>query len=258
MSNLGVLRNQIKAQLQEIEAEVERSAENIKKSLLDIDVSFDGGDVSKLTEDAKTYFKSIADIGDKDINLQFFKANEDITSFNTTIDRGQGILEKYSFSMNNLGQYVYNGGSIIDKSGKEFSEVTAKAAEFQSKLESLKSTYNDFLSGTSAENPFKALVEGIDFNNITDKESLDTMAAKFQKATEMAKAFNTELSQSVGSQKLSQYLKELPADIDYLEEKFPWGKLQNSRRCISVIPGYAGTNHPDRADKRSIQENPVI
>lgn len=221
VSNLGVLRNQIKAQLPEIEAEVERSAENIKKSLLDIDVSFDGGDVSKLTEDAKTYFKSIADIGDKDINLQFFKnANEDITSFNTTIDRGQGILEKYSFSMNNLGQYVYNGGSIIDKSGKEFSEVTAKAAEFQSKLESLKSTYNDFLSGTSAENPFKALVEGIDFNNITDKESLDTMAAKFQKATEMAKAFNTELSQSVAGQKLSQYLKELPADIDYLEEKF--------------------------------------
>lgn len=221
VSNLGVLRNQIKAQLPEIEAEVERFAENIKKSLLDIDVSFDGGDVSKLTEEAKNYFKSIAGIEDKDINLQFFKnANEEITSFNATIDRGQGILEKYSFSMNNLGQYVYNGGSIIDKSGKEFSEVTVKAAEFQSKLELLKSTYKDFLSGTSAENPFKALVEGIDFNNITDKESLDTMAAKFQKATEMAKAFNTELSQSGAGQKLSQYLKELPADIDYLEEKF--------------------------------------
>lgn len=221
VSNLGVLRNQIKAQLPEIEAEVERSAENIKKSLLDIDVSFDGGDVSKLTEEAKNYFKSIAGIEDKDINLQFFKnANEEITSFNATIDRGQGILEKYSFSMNNLGQYVYNGGSIIDKSGKEFSEVTVKAAEFQSKLELLKSTYKDFLTGTSAENPFKALVDGIDFNNITDKESLDTMAAKFQKATEMAKAFNTELSQSGAGQKLSQYLRELPADIDYLEEKF--------------------------------------
>ncbi len=221
VSNLGVLRNQIKAQLPEIEAEVERFAENIKKSLLDIDVSFDGGDVSKLTEEAKNYFKSIAGIEDKDINLQFFKnANEEITSFNATVDRGQGILEKYSFSMNNLGQYVYNGGSIIDKSGKEFSEVTAKAAEFQSKLESLKSTYKDFLTGTSAENPFKALVEGIDFNNITDTESLDTMAAKFQKATEMAKAFNTELSQSGAGQKLSQYLKELPADIDYLEGKF--------------------------------------
>lgn len=221
VSNLGVLRNQIKAQLPEIEAEVERFAENIKKSLLDIDVSFDGGDVSKLTEEAKNYFKSIAGIEDKDINLQFFKnANEEITSFNATIDRGQGILEKYSFSMNNLGQYVYNGGSIIDKSGKEFSEVTVKAAEFQSKLELLKSTYKDFLSGTSAENPFKALVEGIDFNNITDKEALDTMATKFQKATEMAKAFNTELSQSGAGQKLSQYLKELPADIDYLEEKF--------------------------------------
>lgn len=221
VSNLGVLRNQIKAQLPEIEAEVERSAENIKKSLLDINVSFDGGDVSKLTEDAKTYFKSIADIEDKDINLQFFKnANEEITSFNATIDRGQGILEKYSFSMNNLGQYVYNGGSIIDKSGKEFSEVTVKAAEFQTKLESLKSTYKDFLTGTSAKNPFKALVEGIDFSNITDRDSLDAMAAKFRQATEMAKAFNTELSQSGAGQKLSQYLKELPADIDYLEEKF--------------------------------------
>lgn len=221
VSNLGVLRNQIKAQLPEIEAEVERSAENIKKSLLDINVSFDGGDVSKLTEDAKTYFKSIADIEDKDINLQFFKnANEEITSFNATIDRGQGILEKYSFSMNNLGQYVYNGGSIIDKSGKEFSEVTVKAAEFQTKLESLKSAYKDFLTGTSAKNPFKALVDGIDFSNITDRDSLDAMAAKFRQATEMAKAFNTELSQSGAGQKLSQYLKELPADIDYLEEKF--------------------------------------
>lgn len=221
VSNLGVLRNQIKVQLPEIEAEVERSAENIKKSLLDINVSFDGGDVSKLTEDAKTYFKSIADIEDKDINLQFFKnANEEITSFNATIDRGQGILEKYSFSMNNLGQYVYNGGSIIDKSGKEFSEVTVKAAEFQTKLESLKSTYKDFLTGTSAKNPFKALVDGIDFSNITDRDSLDAMAAKFRQATEMAKAFNTELSQSGAGQKLSQYLKELPADIDYLEEKF--------------------------------------
>lgn len=221
VSNLGVLRNQIKAQLPEIEAEVERSAENIKKSLLDIDVSFDGGDVSKLTEEAKNYFKSISGIEDKDINLQFFKnANEDITSFNATIDRGQGILEKYSFSMNNLGQYVYNGGSIIDKSGKEFSEVTVKAAEFQTKLESLKSTYKDFLTGTSAKNPFKALVDGIDFSNITDRDSLDAMAAKFRQATEMAKAFNTELSQSGAGQKLSQYLKELPADIDYLEEKF--------------------------------------
>ena len=221
VSNLGVLRNQIKAQLPEIEAEVERSAENIKKSLLDIDVSFDGGDVSKLTEEAKNYFKSIAGIEDKDINLQFFKnANEEITSFNATIDRGQGILEKYSFSMNNLGQYVYNGGSIIDKSGKEFSEVTAKAAEFQSKLELLKSTYKDFLTGTSAENPFKALVDGIDFSNISDRDSLDAMTVKFQKATEMAKAFNAELSQNGAGQKLSQYLKELPADIDYLEEKF--------------------------------------
>ena len=31
----------------------------------------------------------------------------------------RGIIEKYNFALNNMGQYVYSGGSIIDTTGKK-------------------------------------------------------------------------------------------------------------------------------------------
>jgi len=150
--------------------------------------------------------------------------------------------------MNDLGQYVYTGGSLIDQSGKEFSEVSAKAAEYQKKLEALKSTYQSFLQGDSANNPFKALVDGIDFSNITDKGSLDQMIAKFNEATAQAKAFNAEISKKASfnaAEKLKQYLTELPAQIDYLETKFKGANFQipdsvnqsfaSMRQCLQDI-----------------------
>lgn len=227
ISDLGTLRSQIKAQLPQIEAEVAQSAQNIKKSLLNIGVSFDNGNIEDLTKDVTTYFKSIAGIEDKDIDLKFFKnADEEVTRFTATLNKGQGEIEKYNFSLNSMGQYAYSGGSLIDKSGKEFSDVALKAAEFQTKLESLKRTYQSFLTGDSASNPFKALVDGIDFTNITDRSSLDEMIAKFQQATEQAKLFNYSLSNTGAAKKLDQYLKELPADLDYLESKFQGAKFK--------------------------------
>lgn len=227
ISDLGTLRSQIKAQLPQIEAEVAQSAQNIKKSLLNIGVSFDNGNIEDLTKDVTTYFKSIAGIEDKDIDLKFFKnADEEVTRFTATLNKGQGEIEKYNFSLNSMGQYAYSGGSLIDKSGKEFSDVALKAAEFQTKLESLKRTYQSFLTGDSASNPFKALVDGIDFTNITDRSSLDEMISKFQQATEQAKLFNYSLSNTGAAKKLDQYLKELPADLDYLESKFQGAKFK--------------------------------
>ena len=227
ISDLGTLRSQIKAQLPQIEAEVAQSAQNIKKSLLNIGVSFDNGNIEDLTKDVTTYFKSIAGIEDKDIDLKFFKnADEEVTRFTATLNKGQGEIEKYNFSLNSMGQYAYSGGSLIDKSGKEFSDVALKAAEFQTKLESLKRTYQSFLTGDSASNPFKALVDGIDFTNITDRSSLDEMIAKFRQATEQAKQFNSSLSNTGAAKKLDQYLKELPADLDYLESKFQGAKFK--------------------------------
>lgn len=227
ISDLGTLRSQIKAQLPQIEAEVAQSAQNIKKSLLNIGVSFDNGNIEDLTKDVTTYFKSIAGIEDKDIDLKFFRnADEEVTRFTATLNKGQGEIEKYNFSLNSMGQYAYSGGSLIDKSGKEFSDVALKAAEFQTKLESLKRTYQSFLTGDSASNPFKALVDGIDFTNITDRSSLDEMIAKFRQATEQAKQFNSSLSNTGAAKKLDQYLKELPADLDYLESKFQGAKFK--------------------------------
>ena len=227
ISDLGTLRSQIKAQLPQIEAEVAQSAQNIKKSLLNIGVSFDGGNIEDLTKDVTAYFKSIAGIEDKDIDLKFFKnADEEVSRFTATLNKGQGEIEKYTFSLNSMGQYVYSGGSLIDKSGKEFSDVALKAAEFQTKLESLKRTYQSFLMGDSASNPFKSLVDSIDFTNITDRSSLDEMISKFQQATEQAKQFNSSLSNTGAAEKLDQYLKELPADLDYLESKFQGAKFK--------------------------------
>lgn len=230
ITSIGQMREQIKAQMPQVTDEIEKNVSNIKKSLMEVDASFDHTGIEQLTSDVKQYFAALTGISDKDIKLQFFKdANEDVTSFNATLDRGQGILEKYSFAMNDLGQYVYTGGSLIDQSGKEFSEVSAKAAEYQKKLEALKSTYQSFLQGDSATNPFKALVDGIDFSNITDKGSLDQMIAKFNEATAQAKAFNAEISKKASfnaAEKLKQYLTELPAQIDYLETKFKGANFQ--------------------------------
>ena len=230
ITSIGQMREQIKAQMPQVTDEIKKNVSNIKKSLMEVDASFDHTGIEQLTSDVKQYFTALAGISDKDIKLQFFKdANEDVTSFNATLDRGQGILEKYSFTMNDLGQYVYTGGSLIDQSGKEFSEVSAKAAEYQKKLEALKSTYQSFLQGDSATNPFKALVDGIDFSNITDKGSLDQMIAKFNEATAQAKAFNAEISKKASfnaAEKLKQYLSELPAQIEYLETKFKGANFQ--------------------------------
>lgn len=249
ITSIGQMREQIKAQMPQVTDEIEKNVSNIKKSLMEVDASFDHTGIEQLTADVKQYFTALTGISDKDIKLQFFKdANEDVTSFNATLDRGQGILEKYSFTMNDLGQYVYTGGSLIDQSGKEFSEVSAKAAEYQKKLEALKSTYQSFLQGDSAANPFKALVDGIDFSNITDKGSLDQMIAKFNKATAQAKAFNAEISKKASfnaAEKLKQYLSELPTQIDYLETKFKGANFQipdsvnqsfaSMRQCLQDI-----------------------
>ncbi len=224
LSDIGVMREQIKAQMPQIEEEVKASAQNIKKSLMDIDVSFDSAGVGQLTEKVKGYFTSLDGISDENVKLQFFKnGNEDITSFNATIDKGRGIIEKYNFALNNMGQYVYSGGNIIDTTGKDFAALTTKASEYQQKLELLKTTYKDFLFGDSANNPFKQLVDSIDFTNITDRGSLDEMVAKLKQATEQAKTFNAEITKkwsSNAAEKLEQYIKELPADLDYLEAKF--------------------------------------
>ena len=249
ITSIGQMREQIKAQMPQVTDEIEKNVSNIKKSLMEVDASFDHTGIEQLTSDVKQYFTALAGISDKDIKLQFFKdANEDVTSFNATLDRGQGILEKYAFTMNDLGQYVYTGGSLIDQSGKEFSEVSAKAAEYQKKLEALKSTYQSFLQGDSAANPFKALVDGIDFSNITDKGSLDQMIAKFNEATAQAKAFNAEISKKASfnaAEKLKQYLSELPAQIEYLETKFKGANFQipddvsksftSMRQCLQDI-----------------------
>lgn len=223
-SDLAVMRTQLKAQLESINGDVSAEAQNIKKSLLDIDVSFGKGTISELTSQVKGYFTQLDGITDKDIKLQFNEnGNEEITKFSATLDKGKGIIQQYNFALNDMGQYVYAGSKVIDQSGKEFAEVSAKAAEFQSKLEGLKSTYKSFLSGDSTNNSFKSLVDSIDFSNISDKGSLDAMIAKYDQATEKAKSFNAEITKkwsSNAAEKLDQYIKELPSDLDYLESKF--------------------------------------
>lgn len=240
LSDIGVMREQIKAQMPQIEEEVKASAQNIKKSLMDIDVSFDSAGVEQLTEKVKGYFTSLDGISDENVKLQFFKnGNEDITSFNATIDKGRGIIEKYNFALNSMGQYVYSGGSIIDTTGKDFAALTTKASEYQQKLELLKTTYKDFLSGDSANNPFKKLVNSIDFSNITDRVSLDEMVSKLKQATEQAKTFNAEITKkwsSNAAEKLDQYIKELPADLDYLEAKF---KGANFKMPENIVQSFA-------------------
>ena len=240
LSDIGIMREQIKAQMPQIEEEVKASAQNIKKSLMDIDVSFDSAGVEQLTEKVKGYFTSLDGISDENVKLQFFKnGNEDITSFNATIDKGRGIIEKYNFALNNMGQYVYSGGNIIDTTGKDFAALTTKASEYQQKLELLKTTYKDFLSGDSANNPFKKLVDSIDFSNITDRGSLDEMVSKLKQATEQAKTFNAEITKkwsSNAAEKLDQYIKELPADLDYLEAKF---KGANFKMPENIVQSFA-------------------
>lgn len=240
LSDIGVMREQIKAQMPQIEEEVKASAQNIKKSLMDIDVSFDSAGVEQLTEKVKGYFTSLDGISDENVKLQFFKnGNEDITSFNATIDKGRGIIEKYNFALNSMGQYVYSGGSIIDTTGKDFAALTTKASEYQQKLELLKTTYKDFLFGDSANNPFKQLVDSIDFTNITDRGSLDEMVAKLKQATEQAKTFNAEITKkwsSNAAEKLEQYIKELPSDLDYLEAKF---KGANFKMTDNIVQSFA-------------------
>lgn len=240
LSDIGIMREQIKAQMPQIEEEVKASAQNIKKSLMDIDVSFDSNGVEQLTEKVKGYFTSLDGISDENVKLQFFKnGNEDITSFNATIDKGRGIIEKYNFALNNMGQYVYSGGSIIDTTGKDFAALTTKASEYQQKLELLKTTYKDFLFGDSANNPFKQLVDSIDFTNITDRGSLDEMVAKLKQATEQAKTFNAEITKkwsSNAAEKLEQYIKELPSDLDYLEAKF---KGANFKMPENIVQSFA-------------------
>lgn len=240
LSDIGIMREQIKAQMPQIEEEVKASAQNIKKSLMDIDVSFDSNGVEQLTEKVKGYFTSLDGISDENVKLQFFKnGNEDITSFNATIDKGRGIIEKYNFALNNMGQYVYSGGNIIDTTGKDFAALTTKASEYQQKFELLKTTYKDFLSGDSANNPFKQLVDSIDFTNITDRGSLDKMVAKLKQATEQAKTFNAEITKkwsSNAAEKLEQYIKELPSDLDYLEAKF---KGANFKMPENIVQSFA-------------------
>lgn len=257
LGGIGKMREQIKAQLPQLQTDIEQTAGKVKQSLLDVDISFDNGDINQLAADIKSYFSKLSGLSDQNIKLQFFKdAEEEVVSFSATLDKGQGIVEKYKFALNDMGQFVYAGGNLIDQSGKDYAEATTKAAQYQQKLEALKATYKSFLLGTAANNPFKAAVEGIDFTNITDKSSLEAMIDKFNEAEAKAKALNSELSKkwsSSGAEKLEQYIKELPQDIDYLESKFkganfaiPDNIKQSFEQMRQVLGQINQTDNPGR------------
>lgn len=231
VQGVGSMRVQIQQNLDSIPDDFQKAETKIKTLLLNINRSFDDtADFDKLTAEVKGYFQSLTGLSDKDIRLQFFKnANEDITSFSATLEKGQGIVEKYNFTLDNLGKFSYSGGNVIDKSGEDLAKVTAKAAEYQQKLESLKSTYQGFLTGSSANNPFKAFVESIDFSKITDKGALDAMLDKFRQAEAQAKALNASINKDWafnGAQKMAQELSSMGSQLDILEAKFKGANFQ--------------------------------
>ena len=55
---------------------------------------------------------------------------------------------------------------------------------------------------------------------------------KSKEATEQAKQFNSSLSNTGAAKKLDQYLKELPADLDYLESKFQGAKFKMPEETV--------------------------
>lgn len=188
----------------------------------------DKNNLNQVESKIKEYYKNIDGINDKTIKVTSFKnAEKEITSFVTEINRGKGVVEKFKYALKDLGNgkvgFEYDGGSIVDKSSVDFKRATQQAAEYQSKLSELKSTYKSFMSGTSVDNSFKSLVDTLNFKGITDTTELDAMISKFKEAQAQAKSFNTEINKkwsSNAAEKLDQYLKQLPADLDYLESKF--------------------------------------
>lgn len=230
LAGIGKMRTEIQAQLPQITADVDKTAANIKNSLLNINASFGTGDLEQLTADVKAYFSNLTGLTDKDIKLKFVKdANEDIQAFTVSLNKGQGILEDYKFTLNEMGEFTYRGGTVKDTSGKEFAEVTAKAAELQNRLESLKSSYSGFLSGTFQTNPFKAIVESIDFTNITDKSDLQDMINLLRQAESQAKALDASIYKqwsNNSSTKMNQNLKEMGGQLDILEAKFKGANFQ--------------------------------
>lgn len=222
IANLGVLRSQIKEQIPQIEIEVEKSAENIKKSLLSIDTSFKGDNIEELTNDVKAYFNSVSELEEKDIQFKFFKnANEEITSFHTVIDRGMGILEKYSFSLNEFGKFTYTGGSIIDKSGDALENLECHLRKLPEEIDYLETKFQNIkikLPSDISES-FQTMRDLIGQMNHTDdpKEKVtlySQLSEQLDQVTRKYRQINAEQKNVTDNNKLKSMKELLSINID--------------------------------------------
>lgn len=119
---------------------------------------------------------------------------------------------------------IRNVGKNINQTFEDVGKVAQKAATYGKELENLKTKFQSVLNiGNGTSNPFKAMVDGIDFSNITNTAQLDAMVERLKAAEAEGQRLNSLMNKKWASNAIEQINKnlvELPSSINVIEEKF--------------------------------------
>lgn len=119
---------------------------------------------------------------------------------------------------------IRNVGKNINQTFEDVGKVAQKAATYGKELENLKAKFQSVLNiGNGTSNPFKAMVDEIDFSNITNTAQLDAMVERLKAAEAEGQRLNSLMNKKWASNAIEQINKnlvELPSSINVIEEKF--------------------------------------
>ena len=112
----------------------------------------------------------------------------------------------------------------ITQTFEDLGKLSQKAATYGKELDNLKAKFQNVLNvGNGQTNPFKAMVDGIDFSNITNTAELDAMVERLKAAEAEGQRLNSLMNKKWASNAIEQInknLQELPSAVTIIEEKF--------------------------------------
>lgn len=111
----------------------------------------------------------------------------------------------------------------FEKQRKDVSQLSSQIEEYTSKLEALKEKSKSLLVGTTESNPFKALVDSIDFSSVSTMDDMDAMINKFKQAQAEFDNFNASVAQKklAGSaiEQIGENLAKIPNELSKIQAK---------------------------------------
>lgn len=237
--NIASFLNQLQSQFKQAGQQVGQSfTQSVNSSFSKINVRNAASQISDMQRTLKSMHvdSSAIDTITKNLtsmNIAIKKVTTDIDSNTGNLKiKIDGIDESVSGiqRMVSITKEFDSSSGIMARSGEkivqtfdDIGKVTAKASEWQSKLNSFKEQFRDILSINGGNNSLANMLKGIDFSNITSSTGLDDMVQKFKQVQEEGQRLNSMFNKTWASNAIENFnarLERIPTELSIIESKF--------------------------------------